>query len=55
MLLEVVCVFGILKKVAVLINVELGVLEDSKRDLIVRVFDQIILGELEDHFLLVVW
>ena len=53
--LEVVCAFGILKKAAALTNAELGVLEDSKRDLIVRASDQIISGELEDHFPLVVW
>ena len=53
--LEVVRAFGILKKAAALANAELGVLEDGKRDLIVAACDQIIAGELDDHFPLVVW
>ena len=53
--LEVVRAFGILKKAAALANAELGVLEEGKRDLIVRAADQIIAGELDDHFPLVVW
>ena len=53
--LEVVRAFGILKKAAALANAELGVLEDGKRDLIVAACDQIIAGDLDDHFPLVVW
>ena len=53
--LEVVRAFGNLKKAAALANAELGVLEVGKRDLIVRAADQIIAGDLDDHFPLVVW
>ena len=53
--IEVVRAFGILKKAAALANAELGVLEVGKRDLIVRAADQIIAGDLDDHFPLVVW
>ena len=52
---EVVRAFGILKKAAAIANAELGVLEEGKRDLIVRAAEAIIAGDLDDHFPLVVW
>ena len=52
---EVVRALGIVKKAAAIANAELGVLEEGARDLIVRAADQIIAGELDDQFPLVVW
>jgi fumarate hydratase class II len=52
---EVLRAFGVLKKAAALSNVELGVLDKSKADLISRVCDEIIQGKLDEHFPLVVW
>jgi fumarate hydratase class II len=52
---EVVRAFGILKKAAALANHELGVLPADKRDLIARAADEVIAGELDAHFPLVVW
>lgn len=47
--------FGILKKAAALTNFELGILSDEKTKLIVQAADEVIAGQLEDHFPLVVW
>lgn len=52
---EVVRAFGILKKAAAIANADLGVLKEDKRDLIVRAADEVIAGDLNDHFPLVVW
>ncbi|MEQ9824025.1 MAG: class II fumarate hydratase [Puniceicoccaceae bacterium] len=52
---EIIRAFGILKKAAALTNLELGALEQDKCDLICRVCDEIIAGDLADHFPLVVW
>ena len=53
--LEVVYGFAYLKKAAAYTNHELGVLDISKRDLIARVCDEILAGELDDQFPLVIW
>ncbi len=47
--------FAILKKAAALTNKELGVLESNKAKLIEQVCDEILRGELDDQFPLVVW
>ena len=52
---EMIRALGILKKAAALANKELGVLLEEKADLIVRAADEVIRGELDDHFPLVVW
>jgi fumarate hydratase class II len=52
---ELIWAFGILKKAAALVNKELGILAAEKADLIVKAADEVILGELDDHFPLVVW
>src|SRR5436853_7179046 len=46
---------GILKRAAALANRELGVLPADKADLIVRAADEVINGQLDDHFPLRVW
>jgi fumarate hydratase class II len=52
---EVVRAFGVLKKAAALVNEELGKLPPDKADLIDRVADEVIAGDLDDHFPLSVW
>ena len=52
---EIIHAFGYLKKAAALANLEAGVLEQEKSDLIGQVCDEIIAGKLDDQFPLVVW
>ena len=52
---EIIMAFAYLKKAAALANNELGVLPDEKKDLIVKVCDEILEGKLNDQFPLVVW
>lgn len=53
--LEVVHAFAILKKGAALANAELGVLEQEKADVIAEVADEIVAGDHDAEFPLVVW
>ena len=53
--MEVVYGFAYLKKAAAYTNCELGVLAEAKRDLIGKVCDEILAGELDDQFPLVIW
>lgn len=53
--LEIIRGFGYLKKAAALTNARLGVMPQEKADLIAKACDEIIAGELDDHFPLVVW
>jgi len=52
---EVIAAFAILKKSAAYANTELGVLPREKADIIARVCDEILAGELDAEFPLVVW
>ncbi len=52
---EIIRAFGVLKKAAALANFQLGVLNEEKCQLITRVCDEIIAGDLDDHFPLVIW
>jgi len=52
---EVIYALGILKKAAALVNADLGTLPADKAELIVRAADEVIAGQLDDHFPLVVW
>src|SRR5580704_14821404 len=52
---EIIRAFAYLKKAAALVNVDAGVLEKSKSDLIGKVCDEILEGKLYDEFPLVVW
>lgn len=52
---ELIRAFGILKKAAAITNMELGILSAEKAGLIVKACDEVIAGELADHFPLVVW
>lgn len=51
----VIRAFAILKKAAALANFDLGVLPEEKKNLVVRVCDEILDGKLDDQFPLVIW
>lgn len=53
--LEIVQGFAYLKKAAAYANCELGALAQEKRDLIAKVCDEILTGEHNDQFPLVIW
>jgi fumarate hydratase class II len=52
---ELIEAFGVVKKAAALVNLELGVLPEDKCKLIVAAADEVIDGKLDEHFPLVVW
>jgi len=52
---EVIRGMAILKKAAALVNADLGVLPEEKKNLIVKVCDEILDGKLDDQFPLVIW
>ncbi len=53
--IEIIQAFAILKKSAAETNMELGVLSTEKSELIGKVCDEILAGQLDDQFPLVVW
>jgi len=53
--LEIIYGFAYLKKAAAFTNCELGVLPIEKRDLIAQVCDEILKGNHDDQFPLVIW
>lgn len=53
--IEVIYALGLIKKAAALVNCELGLLSEQKKNWIVQVCDELLLGKLDDHFKLVVW
>jgi fumarate hydratase class II len=53
--LEIVYGFAYLKKAAAYTNHEAGILDQKKRDLIAQVCDEILQGQLDDQFPLVIW
>jgi len=52
---EIIHAFGYLKKAAAIVNHKFGLLPEFKMRIIARVCDQIIAGELDEHFPLVIW
>lgn len=52
---ELIRAFGILKKSAALVNMELGTLDKEKGELIIKAADEVIDGKLDDHFPLKIW
>lgn len=52
---EIIEAFAYLKKAAAYTNAEAGILPAEKRDLIAKVCDEILSGELNDQFPLVIW
>ncbi|PZX52717.1 class II fumarate hydratase [Algoriphagus chordae] len=53
--IEITRAFAILKKAAAQTNAELGVLDQDKADIIGKVCDEILAGEHDDQFPLVIW
>lgn len=53
--IEMIYALAIIKKAAAIVNSELGLLSKDKMKLITEVCDEILAGELDDHFPLVVW
>jgi fumarate hydratase class II len=53
--IEIIRAFAVLKKAVAEVNVELGVLDEAKGALIVRVCDEIAEGRHDDQFPLVIW
>ncbi|MEM7037997.1 MAG: class II fumarate hydratase [Bacteroidota bacterium] len=53
--IEVIRAYAVLKKAAALTNAALGELPQDKADVIAKVCDEIMAGNLDDHFPLVVW
>lgn len=52
---EIIRAFAILKKAAAMVNADLKVLPEERKDLIVKVCDEILEGKLDDQFPLVIW
>jgi fumarate hydratase, class II len=52
---ELIKAFGILKKAAAMVNVELQLLDKEKGNLIIQAADEVISGTLDGHFPLVIW
>jgi fumarate hydratase class II len=52
---EMIRAMAILKKAAAIVNFDLGVLPELKKNLIVQVCDEILEGKLDDQFPLVIW
>src|SRR5690625_4340142 len=53
--IEIIKSFAILKKSTAIANSKLGLLEQKKADAIAYATEQILSGELNEHFPLVVW
>ncbi len=53
--IEIIHAFGYLKKAAAITNHKLGVLPEDKMKLIAKVCDEIIAGDLDEQFPLVIW
>ncbi|MBF0482869.1 MAG: class II fumarate hydratase, partial [Desulfovibrionaceae bacterium] len=53
--LELIHALGLLKKVAALVNLELGVLDRDRAELIARAAEEVASGALDAHFPLGVW
>ncbi|RHX87626.1 class II fumarate hydratase [Leptospira stimsonii] len=52
---EMIRALGVLKKSAAIVNAELGLLTEEKKNLIVQAADEVISGKLDEHFPLSVW
>src|SRR6516164_5990200 len=52
---ELIRAFGVLKKAAALVNRDLGKISEEKANLIVQAADEIISGQLHEHFPLRIW
>jgi fumarate hydratase class II len=53
--LEIIRALALIKKAAAMVNHDLGVLPLEKKEIILKVCDEILRGDLDDHFPLSVW
>ncbi|AEB28065.1 class II fumarate hydratase [Francisella hispaniensis] len=53
--IEVIKALAIIKKAAAMTNHQLGILAQAKKEIIIKVANEIIAGELDEHFPLRVW
>lgn len=53
--IKMIYALAIVKKAAAIVNTDLGLLDESKKQVILEVCDEIIEGKLDSHFDLVVW
>ena len=53
--IEIIRAFAYLKKAAAITNFEAGVLSKEKLELISKVCDEIVQGQLDEYFPLVIW
>lgn len=52
---EVIYAYGTLKKAAAIVNYKHNLISEKKKDLIVKVAEEIAKGQLDEHFPLVIW
>ena len=52
---EVIRSYGFIKKAAAIVNNDLNLLEDEKKELIVKACDELIEGKFNDQFPIAVW
>src|SRR4051812_5184444 len=53
--LAIIHALAIVKKAAAIVNTELGLLAPEKKVVICEVCDEILAGQMEDHFPLLIW
>ncbi len=53
--IELIRALGVVKKATALVNHQLGLLSQKKKDLIVKTCDELLSGKLDQHFDLVIW
>src|SRR6056297_75989 len=52
---EIIYAYGLLKKAAAIVNYKHGLISEEKKNLIVKVSEEIAKGRLDEHFPLVIW
>ncbi len=53
--IEVIHAYAVIKKSAAIVNCDLKLIDEKKKEVIVQVADEVSQGKLDDHFPLVVW
>lgn len=52
---EIIYAYGMLKKAAAIINYKYGLISERKKNLVIKVSEEIAEGKLDEHFPLVIW
>src|SRR6056297_77020 len=52
---EIIYAYGLLKKAAAIVNYKHGLISEEKKNLIIKVSEEIEKGKLDEHFPLVIW